>query len=82
VDKHKIIDVAPVITNLQLLLYECIELVQIEIRENLAREITDGESDAGRSEKQALRPRESYPILPPAFYDTVFSRIVFDDSLT
>ncbi len=75
-NENEIVDVSSVVTKLQYFLDEYIEWVEVEIRENLTREIADGKSDTRRREKQALWPWKSNPVFSSPFYNAVGRRVV------
>ena len=81
VDQDEIVHVPSIVPDLQSLFHENIEIVEVEVRENLAREVADREADSRRRKKEALRPRQSDPILLLSFYDAVFRRIVANNLL-
>ncbi len=76
VNEDEVIDISSVMVYLQFLLYECIEVMEIEIYENLTREVANRKTDTGSGEKQALRPWETNPVLSSPLYDTVGRRVV------
>lgn len=51
VDEDEIIDVSSVVTNFEFFLDECVEFMEVEIRENLTREVADRETGTRRSKK-------------------------------
>lgn len=50
-DEDEIIDVSSVVTNFEFFLDECVEVMEVKIRENLAREVADRETGTRRSKK-------------------------------
>lgn len=56
--------------------------MKIKVRENLAGEITYGKTDTGASKKEAFGFRETDPVFPLPFYDTVSRRVVPNDFRT
>ncbi len=61
-DEDKIIDISSIIFHLQSFLHKNIELMHIDIREDLTREISDRESVSGTSIKKTLIAWESDPV--------------------
>ncbi len=53
-DNHEIIDVAPVIAKTKLVLAEMVESVEVEVGENLRREVADRKTQAGGDSEQAF----------------------------
>ena len=53
-DNHEIIDVAPVIAKAKLVLAEMVESVEVEVGENLRREVADRKTQAGGDSEQAF----------------------------
>lgn len=76
VHQNEIIHVPAVIPDAEFFFDEFVERVEVEVREYLAREVSDGKPGAVGSEKQALRPGKPDPAMSVAFYDAVRGRIV------
>lgn len=75
-DEDEIVHISPVVAYFEGFLDELVERMEVEIGENLAREVADGETDSRRSEEEALVPRESLPIRPFSLDDAILGRIV------
>lgn len=77
--EDEIVHVSPVVPDTQFFFDKEIERVEIEIGENLAREVPYRETDSYGSEKQALVPRKSLPIHSLSFDNAILRRVISDD---
>ena len=75
IDEDEVIDISAIVSYPQYFLHVHIELVHIDIREELTREIAYGESTSWSRIEEALRSRKSYPVYPTAMDDHISLRI-------
>lgn len=78
-DKIKIIDIATVMFDFEVELDEAIKQIHVDVGEKLGGEIADGEAAPVGLIKKTFVARDSFPIFPGTFDDTVILRTVVDD---
>ena len=75
-DENEIVHISPVILDFESFFNESIERMEIEIGKNLAREISNRETDSSGRIEEALIFRKPEPIGFFSFYDAVIGWII------
>ena len=78
-DKVKIIDIAAIVPTAQIALDEIVEFPQIDIAQQLTRQVADGQSAAFWTAKEAFFSRKIPPSVTIAVYATSQSRVEQND---
>ena len=81
VHQYEIVHIPPIVADFQGFLHERIELVKIEVRKELAREVPDRKPVSGLSVKEALVLREPDPIRPVPVDTAILCHIALHNGL-